>query len=286
MSDRESWSSKNAFLLVVFAALISGISGILVKYMSIPPTSMAAIRSTIPVLFAGTLIALNRENPFRSGYKSLLGASVINVARIYLFFAAYIYTTVGNAVIVLYTWPVFATILSVLFLKEKVSRNHVLLLILAFIGIIVVYSDKTFSFQNDDFLGISAALACAFFYACTIIIFKSKNKDFSPTETIFFQNIMAVVVFVPIFLWTRPFPAALDWTLASTHGLLIGVIMFFSFFYGLKHIAASKASMITYLEIISALLLGYLFLGETLTTTMWIGGGIIIFSTAMIRLSK
>ncbi|MEL6122723.1 MAG: DMT family transporter [Bacteroidota bacterium] len=277
---------KHAFSLVVFAALISGISGILIKFMSIPTTSMAAVRSGTPVLVTGVYLVFVGRSIIKEGYQTMLGASVINTARMFLFFTAYIYTSIGNAVIVMYTWPIFATILSALILKEVITRNQVLLLILSFIGILVVYADKEFSLADRDFIGISAALGCAFCYALTIVIFKSKSKHYGPAETIFYQNLVPALLFLPFLLSSRPWPSNMDWALSLTHGVAIGVIMFLAFFSGLRHLNASRASMITYLEIISAMLLGYIFLGETLTTTTIIGGGIIIFATVVMRLSK
>ena len=60
----------------------------------------------------------------------------------------------------------------VIYLKEKIGRNQLALLGIAFIGLIVCYSDKTFSFEDQDMIGMLAAIATAFFYAITVVIFK------------------------------------------------------------------------------------------------------------------
>ena len=49
----------------------------------------------------------------------MLIASSINAARMFLYFIGFTYASIANAVIVLYTWPIFATLLGLMFLKEK-----------------------------------------------------------------------------------------------------------------------------------------------------------------------
>ncbi len=274
---------KHAFSLVVFAALLSGVSGLIVKHMQIPATSMAWIRMTTPSLIIGAYLLWRGRSILKTGYRVMLAGSVFNTIRMIFFFMAYIHTTIANAIIVLYTWPIFAVILSIVFLKENVTKRQIFLLMISFVGILVVYAGHEFSLKDGDFLGLTAGILGAFFYACSVIIFKSQTVSFDPFETIFFQNILGVFVFLPLFLTNSPAPRNLDWVLGITHGTLIGIIMFAAFFYGLRYIKASTASMITYIEIISATSLGYLVLGETLTPNMILGAVIILCSTVLLQ---
>ena len=58
----------------------------------------------------------------------MLLISGINAVRMFFFFLTYMLTSVGNAVVSLYTWPVFAHALQCMVLGEVVSRRHVFLL--------------------------------------------------------------------------------------------------------------------------------------------------------------
>jgi len=254
--------------------------------MEIPATSMAWLRMATPTLLIGIYLLCRQEVIFKAGYKVMLGASAINAARMIFFFLAYIHTTVANAIIVLYTWPIFTVILSVIFLREEVSNRQKTLLLGSFIGIVIVYSGHDISFSNSDFKGLTAGIICAFLYACSVIIFKSKAKTFDPFETIFFQNLLGAVIFLPLFMTNTPAPRPLDWGLGLTHGIVIGIIMFSAFFYGLRHIKASTASMITYIEVVSAISLGYIVLGERLTLNMAIGSAVIMTSTLLLQRQK
>ena len=274
---------QRAFYLVIFAALLSGVSGLLVKFMSIPATSMAAIRLTTPTILVGAFLLWKGNSLFRKGYRIMLTASAVNAIRMLFFFSAYIYTSISNAIITLYTWPIFASILSVIFLKEHISRRQMGLLLFSFVGILIVYIGHDISFDNSDFIGLTAGILSALFYASTVVIFKSQTATFKPSETIFFQNLVGTFVFLPFLFFNEPEPTTLDWTLALTHGIVIGIIMFMAFFHGLRYINASKASMITYIEVVAAMSLGYLVMGDKITVNMIIGALIIMSCTFLLK---
>ena len=277
---------RKAFLLIVGAALLSGISGVIIKLMSIPATSMAWLRMTTPTIILGVYLVYHKRRIFKKGYKIMLLGSAFNATRMFFYFVAFIYTSISNAIIVVYTWPIFATILSAIFLKEKISTRQIILLMSSFGGILFIYGNHDFSFSNEHFIGLTAGVLAAFFYSCSIIIFKSQTSSFSPFETIFFQNSLGVLVFLPFFLTNTPAPQPLDWTLGITHGVVIGIIMFGMFFLGLRKVKASTASIITYLEIIVAISLSILVMDEQLSLQTIIGAVIIIGSTLLLRKEK
>lgn len=91
-------------------------------------------------------------------------------------------------------------------------------------------------------------------------------------------------MFIPFFIFNEPIPTALDITLGVSYGIMVGIVAYSFFFFGLKYLDASKASMLTYVEVVSAVFLGYLVLGEVLSWNMIVGGGCIILSTILLRL--
>jgi len=274
---------EKAYLAVLTGATIGGVGGLFIKSMSIPATSIACLRMMVPCVLLGAWIWYSRVRFFRGNYKVMLGGSAVNAVRMYLFLAAFIYTSIGNAIIVFYTWPIFGTLLGVTLLKERITRRQVALLGLAFAGIIIAYINQEFSFDNQDFIGMSAAMGSAFLYALSVIIFKTETNNYTRNEIVFYQNIIGALVFIPFLIMNEPTPTPKDLTLAITYGFLVGVIAFSFFFFGLKHLEASRASMLTYVEVVSAVLLGYLVLGEVLSWNMILGGGCIILSTILLR---
>lgn len=274
--------NKKAFFAVMISALLAGASGIFIKSVTMSATSIAFVRTIIPTFLLGGYLLLTGTKLFRGNYKLMLGGSVFNAIRMYFFFVAYIYTSIGNAVIIAFTWPIFVTIFSAIFLKEIVSSRKVILLGVSFIGILIAFSNQAFTFENRDFIGMTAALALAITYAASVIIFKKGTREFGSGEIIFYQNVVGVFVFLPFFL-QAPFPSFHDLSIISSYAILMGIIGFLFFFYGLKHLPASTASMIAYVEIVSAFCLGIFLLGESFSWNMLFGGGIIIITTMLLR---
>lgn len=273
---------QRAALAVILAATMAGSSGVFVKHMEMPVTSMGFFRSLLPVILMGGVMLYQRVPFFRGNYRLMAGISVLNVLRMYLFFTAYTYTSLGNAILISYTWPIFVNVFSAIFLKEIISRRNIILLVLAFLGIVIVSMNQPFSFENHDFIGMSAALGMALIYALTVVGFKKESDFYSPTEIIFYQNFAGVFLFLP-FLAINPWPTNMDLMISAGHSLFLGTIGFYFFFFGLRSLNASTASGLTYIEIVSALLFGIFVMDEPFTWNMAAGGALIILSTALLK---
>lgn len=272
-----------ALVAVVLCAFLAGFSGILIKAMSsLTATSIAWMRMTIPTLVLGVWMVFKGIPFFRGNVKVMLTASTLNAARMYLYFVAFIYTSIGNAIILFYTWPIFTALMGHTILKERFSTKQWGFLFMAFVGLVIAYSDKTFSFDDHDLVGMVAAVAGAFIYAITVIIFKSQTNNYSRSEILFYQNFMGLFIFLPFFYHQIPAAQMDDILLCIFYSIFIGLVVFNLFFYGLHHLKASVASSIMYLEIISAILASYFLLGDGLSISMIIGGVFILTGSFMI----
>ena len=275
---------RKAFLAVLFGALVGGFGGVFIKWMQIPPTSIAWIRMSIPTVLIFFILIFTRTKLFRGNYKTMLLGSGLNAIRMYFFLFAFVHTSIGNAVILFYTWPIFATLFGAIFLKEKISKTQLLLLLLAFAGIIIAYSNQQFSIDNDDFMGMSSAMASAFIYALSMIVFKKEASNYSNWELVFYQNLLGAFIFLPFFLSNEPAAIPSDWMYGTAYAFVVGILAFNLIFYGLRFLPASKVSMITYVEVITASLASIFIIGEQFSINMLIGGFCIILSTLLLSI--
>ncbi|MFH1275521.1 MAG: DMT family transporter [Candidatus Woesearchaeota archaeon] len=275
----------NPYLAVIIAATLGATGGVFAKLLNLPSTSITFFRVIVPTLILIGYFSFKKINPFHGNYKLMFLSSGLNAIRMFLYFVAYLYTSIGNAVILLFTWPIFATIFGIIFLKEKVSLRTACLIGLAFVGIILMYINKEFSFGDKDFIGMAAMLISAILYSLTAIIFKKEIQNYSKTETIFYQNLIGAIVFLP-FIFINPLPSLNQTMMASFYGFLVGIGAFTLFFFALKKLKMSHYSLFGYWEVIAALIFSFIFFNEVITWNVLFGGSLIIISGLLLRKDK
>jgi drug/metabolite transporter (DMT)-like permease len=272
------------YLKIVIAAIIWGSSGAFVKYLNLPSPVLSFFRLGIPTVVLGLYFLIRKEPLFKNNIRLLLLASVINAVRLLFFYIGFLNAPIGNAVIILYSWPVFAIIFSNIFLGESIPVRNRLLLGMAMVGIVLIYLDKKFSLDNEVFWGMSAMLISAALYSTTVIIFKKESVRYTHLQIVFFQNLIGAGLFLPFFLLgLDELNFHTSWV-ASGYALLVGIVGFGLFFSSLKNVKASTASFLAYIEVISGILFGVFLYNETLTWNVIVGGIFII--TASIVLKK
>ncbi|MFD2828347.1 DMT family transporter [Leeuwenhoekiella polynyae] len=279
--------TKKAIYAIVIAALIAGSNGILIKAMpSLTTGAIGWFRAGVPVLFLLPGLIKANELRVKGNTKILVLASVINAVRTYFFLLAFVYTSVGNAVVLFYVYPLFITIIETLIYKTPIKRNQILLMLLAFAGIAVTYADKEFSFASRDFIGMLAAVLAALGYAFFVCIFKRQTHDCNRNQLLFYQNIAGALLFLPFLFGLQQVELA-HIGIGVFYGLLIGIVQFSLFFFGLKHLNATTAASLMYLEVLSAVILSFLILDEQLSWNTYLGGSFILLSSFFIsRLNR
>jgi drug/metabolite transporter (DMT)-like permease len=244
---------------------------------------MAFFRLSVPTLVLGIYFIVSKESLFGDRFKLLLLASIINAVRLYFFFIGFLYAPIGNAVIILYSWPVFTVIFSKLFLKEALPGKNKILLGIAMLGIIMIYLDKEFALNDLVFVGMSAMLISAALYSTTIVIFKKESVYYNHLQIVFFQNLIGAVIFLPFFLTGLDKLTLHTFSVASGYAFLIGVMGFGLFFSALRKVKASTASFLSYIEVISGVLFGVFLYHEILTWNVVAGGMLIIASSILLK---
>ncbi len=266
----------NPYFEVIIASLIWGSAGIFVKLINLPATTMSFFRVTVPTLVLLIYFIYRGKNLFSTANKMAIFLSLITSARIFLWLFGFMHTSIGNGIIILYTWPIFTVVFSALLLKERITKQKLLLLLVAFVGIIIVFADKEFSFTNKDFIGMSAMLVSAMLSAFSTILFKKQLIRYSKLEMIFYQNFLGVFIFLPFIFINTPLPTISQIFISSVYSVIIGICAFLLWFSALKKIKASTAALLSYVEVIGAIILGVLILNESITWNMLIGGVIIL----------
>ena len=240
---------------IAAAAFLMSFSGPFVRWASLNSGAMTFVRTAVPSAVLGVWLLIRRgfwTGMTRRKFAVLLFASTLNAVRLWLFFESYRLTSVGNAVIVLYSWPVFTALFGTLLLKERLHPRDGILLAMAFAGMAVVYSGGNFSLGNDDFLGMTLMLVSAGLYSLMIVLIR--REEIERLQSTFWQNLVGAIVYIPAFIGNLGTAAPSSWMFAGANGLLVGTAGFALFFSALGRLPAALVGHISYLEVVFALL--------------------------------
>ncbi|BAW97357.1 hypothetical protein NIES970_23080 [[Synechococcus] sp. NIES-970] len=266
----------NPVLQLAIATLILGTSGVYIKLADLSPFVMTFFRAGIPLIFVSALFLYRREPLFWGATPFLLLISFLDAVRGLCYIIGFSYADLSSAVVILYTWPLFTTLFSWIFLKEAIPRRNLWLLPCFILGIAVIYANSEINLSSRSFLGLTSVLIAAVLVAATVVMYKIKAADFSVYRLIFYQNLVAGVVSFPFLLGTYPGPNPFQFTMGGIYGVSIGIIGFMLFFSALTKLPASTTALLCYLEILSTIFCGIVFFQEQLSPNVILGAGLIL----------
>lgn len=279
--------TKLAVPAIIIATAIGASSGLYIKSLPFSSFALTGFRMSIPFLFflplmiKRGLVLGKKENR-----KKVLIGSSLNAIRMFLYVLAYKLTTITNAVVLLYLWPIFALLLDNIIYKKRLKLNEFLILFMALFGVVLLNIQKGFSISGNDLLGSIIMIFSALIFSITMLVFKEILNGHSEGETLFFQNVIGAIVFIPFLLMELPNIPFADTCLALLYGFSVGILGFGLFFYSLKRLSIFQYGALGYTEVFFGVVYGVLLLGEGLTLNIIIGVILILSSSFLSRFSS
>lgn len=211
----------------------------------------------------------------------------------YLYTVGSTLTLASNAGIITLTIPVLVAIFASVLLKEKLNIVRIIGFVIAIVGVLLTslpdIKGASFS-ENIYFTGnlifLLACVCAAFFNTyCKLLV----DKNFTELEILVYSSLVGCILCIPLFIWIEPFSfydifhsgTTALFGLLELSFIVYGISMLL-FFHILKSMDVTQAILGTYLLPFFIALLGILLLKEKFTSTMLIGGGIILISTLMV----
>ena len=274
-------------LAILGACAVWWLNGVFVKSLDLPTTQQTFFRLLVPFLFTGCILLMQWGEKIHRRFTKFefFTISGANALRMYLLNIGFILTTVGNAVIAQRSNVFLILVLSYFILWEKLTWQKVASVFVGFLGLTFIASEKGIHLGNNNFLGICAIVGSAAISSYLNIQFKQKIHSLGSTNTIFLQSSLWVLIFGAISFMNYSFPSSDKILLAVAHSFLIGVVGFYLFFWGLHHMEVSKATILTYFEVLSWIFFWYIILGQIPSFyTYW--GVICIIASGIILAQK
>ena len=191
-------------------------------------------------------------------------------------FLAYDYLSPGIASTIFFSYPIIVALVLVLFYKEKITFPTILSLLLVVAGVGVL-SIKEGSIIN--YIGLGISLLGALVYALYILIINKVRIEASGVKISFYS-----MLFSSLYFWVKTL--ILGESIAIPSLSLVGDITLFAIIttslslvalvYAVRYIGSTPTAIMGAFEPIVAVLISVGLFGEALTSSLIIGGMVII----------
>ncbi len=266
---------KGIALMALAMLLIPIVDGI-AKYLSAEysPLFLSWARYMVASAIVLPAAAILRGRHFlpRERRKSHVARTVCLVAAMTLYFLSIARIPLATAVSAYFVGPIIAVALSVIILKERLTRRRFVSLVLGFAGAIIILRPGTVIEP-----GILLALGAGLFFALYLVATRHASTASDLIETLAFQCVVGTILLTPqaLLSWSTPtwedltFFVGLGGLSAASHVLAIAAFRFAD---------VSSLSPLVYLELIGAVFIGYFAFNEVPQGFSIVGAALIVFA--------
>jgi drug/metabolite transporter (DMT)-like permease len=267
-------------LLVLFWGSAFGAIKISLEYA--PPLLFAGTRTLLcgVVMTLAALVWGGGAN-VRESWPVYLLLAFFNVALFMgLQTLAILYMPSGSAAVVIYLQPILVGFLSYLILDESLSAAKLVGLFLGFSGVVVVSAGSLSEASLGTPLGVAFGVASAVSWALGTVYFKKYGGKLSTLWAVGGPFLLGGICLTGLGLVLEPL-SEISWTgtyVASwLYAALVGTALAWLLWLGLVRAGeASRVSAYVFFVPLVSVLLGALFLGETLSLLLLLGAALVV----------
>ena len=200
------------------------------------------------------------------------------------FYTAIDLAPVNLIIVIAYMYPTVVTLLSAIFLKQPITGYKIAALLMTMVGILFAIGLDS----GGYFAGIVLASSAAVFYSLYLIFGSLSIQQAGPFSASTVIILASTVIFgIVLGFQGLQWPmAALGWLAIIASALISTVLGLIAFFEGLKRIDTANAAIISTFEVVVAVALAIIILGETLTLTKVFGACLVISATVVLAKSE
>lgn len=268
---------QKAIIFMIISALAFALLNVFVKslsefnvYQIVFFRSIGSLVFTIPFLLQKRISILGNKKSL------LLLRGLVGFAGMTLFFISLKHLSMGPAVSIRYIAPVFAALVALILLKEKIKYFQWICFAIALSGVFVL---KGFDPEVNS-LGLLFAISSSFFTGLVFIIIRKIGKSDHPVVVVNYFMIIAAILggILAIPEWMNP--KGFEWLAL----LSLGVFGYFGQFYMTKAFQIGEVNQIAplkYIEVIFTMLIGVIWLHETYSLVSLLGVVLILLGLTL-----
>ena len=269
-------NQSKGLILTTIGVLAIVPDSILIRLIEADILTITFWRALIPGIIISLGVIIFYRKPALSFIKSPGSSGIIFIIfhslGTLLFVVSIELTSIANALFIISTSPIFAAIISWIFLSEPISKRMVFTILGALIGISII----TLGTNNENTvfaIGDLAALAVAICLAINLTAARSA-ANFSMIPAV---GISSILTSLCIAYFIEPFNLLLwDWIYIFILGVIFAPIATCLIATGPRFITSAEVSLLLLLEAVLAPILAWFILFEYPGKKTFVGGAIVI----------
>jgi len=289
--------TRLGYIMVATAATLFAVNGSVSKVVlgsGLSSLELAQIRNTsAAILFLAFLlvVAPGRLRVGRRELVFLIAFGLVGIALVqWLYFVAIENLPVGIALLIEFTAPLFVALFARFVYREHVRRRIWVAVGMCLTGLALVV--ELWAGVELSTVGITAAFGGALSLTAYLLMAERERRHRDAASLSFYGFLFAALLWAVLQpLWEFPWGVLGDevslqgnlsehtapvWALVAFI-VVIGTMVTFSLLTGsLRHISATRASIVATLEPVVATVVAWAWLGETFGTTQLVGGAVVI----------
>ena len=296
MSEAEK--KKRGVWMMIFATLFWGFMGISNRYLNevnFQPIDIAFTRSIIGAILTTIFLLITNRSAFKVTFKGFMFCALYGIINYSIGISLYSLSVeripIGVAIVLMFSNPIWVTLLNYIFFKEKISFKKMMVILTCIFGCMCII-DIFSTGQNLDLIGITAGVLDGVTFALQIVMPRFVEKTISKDSILlygFWSSAICLIFFADI-------PRLASGIINSPNPLFyfgnvlsIGVLSTFvaNTFYvnSTKYIGTSLPSMMVALEPTFATVLAFFIFGESMKPIQILGTLIVIGSVMALELN-
>ena len=256
------------------------------EFGSLAFASLRVVLAGLTMLIFVLVSKKNRQG-IRENWKALTLVGMFSAAIPFILFAFSARSVNAGVLAVLNaSVPMMSGFIASVFFKDRLSKKQILGLVIGVIGVVILMSENLFGEQGatsgSGLLPMAYALLACVGYAAGANITRNYLEKVSPVAITAGSLIIASVIMLPVAVYEFPYGKSISltaWIAVICIGVFSTAIALIFMNQLIKSIGPVRATSITLVIPIFAIILGYLLLGEALDTPAIIGSMVILFGT-------
>lgn len=264
-----------AILFAFLAALGFAIMYAFIKSVGLEfgVAQLVFFRSVIALLLFAPLLIKNTYLLATNRLKGHLLRSSFGLASMFCLFISAPHISFTTLTLIIFTMPLFVTVLSYPLLKEKVSVAQYLVVFSGFFGIFIATAPEINSFNVYYLLAITGSAL----YGLAVITIRQLGETEAPGTTFFYFTIICTFLSGASLPLNWVTPQSTDWIYLVGIGIFGGLAQF-AMIKAYKLAPANLIAPVEYTQFLWAILFGIIIWDEIPTMNTYIGALIIIGS--------